>query len=156
MPLDLAGDEVEAIEAAAGTGFATGGFALGGDSSMYAPGTQKSRVSGEVLRWHHETGTEAISAVQYMESLEREVALLRQQVRLAAGTTVVLSTLLGSDRPTCQTGLVDSFTPRQVRCYAGVCKVEVVSIVPVSGLRVCARWMHGSLAATKATTCWST
>lgn len=46
---------------------------------LYAPGTQKTHVSGEVLRWHHETGAEAIPAAQYIENLEREIVVLKQQ-----------------------------------------------------------------------------
>ncbi|GBF88655.1 hypothetical protein Rsub_01554 [Raphidocelis subcapitata] len=43
----------------------------------YAPGVQKSRVQGEVLRWHKEQGLESMSAVEYIERLEGEVARLR-------------------------------------------------------------------------------
>lgn len=51
------------------------------DDPAYAPGTQKVRVEGEVLRWHHEHGKEAIPALAYIEQLEAEIAELRQQVR---------------------------------------------------------------------------
>ncbi len=47
----------------------------------YAPGSQKSRVSGEVLRWHHENGTESVPASEYIEKLESEIRILKQQVR---------------------------------------------------------------------------
>lgn len=43
---------------------------------------QKVKVEGEVLRWHHENGKEIVPALQYIEQLERELADLRQQVRL--------------------------------------------------------------------------
>lgn len=46
----------------------------------YAPGSQKSRVSGEVLRWHHENGTESVPASEYIEKLESEIRILKQQV----------------------------------------------------------------------------
>ena len=47
--------------------------------NKYALGTQK-KVSGEVLRWHHERGTEAIPAAEYIERLENENRILKQQV----------------------------------------------------------------------------
>ncbi|DBB05001.1 hypothetical protein WJX82_010799 [Trebouxia sp. C0006] len=46
----------------------------------YAPGSQKTRVSGEVLRWHHENGTESVPASEYIEKLESENRILKQQV----------------------------------------------------------------------------
>ena len=49
---------------------------LDGDDA-YAPGVQKSRVKGEVLRWHKERGVEALPAAEYIERLEAEVARLR-------------------------------------------------------------------------------
>jgi hypothetical protein len=48
----------------------------------YAPGTQKTRVSGDVLRWSEENGVEPVDAVSYMESLEGEVAALKEKVRV--------------------------------------------------------------------------
>jgi hypothetical protein len=48
----------------------------------YAPGTQKTRVSGEVLRWSEQNGVEPMDAVSYMESLEGEVAALKEKVRV--------------------------------------------------------------------------
>ena len=46
----------------------------------YAPGSQKTRVSGEVLRWHHENGSESVPASEYIEKLESENRILKQQV----------------------------------------------------------------------------
>jgi hypothetical protein len=46
----------------------------------YAPGSQKRGVEGEVLRWHHDNGKEVVPALQYIEQLEKELAVLRQQV----------------------------------------------------------------------------
>lgn len=80
------------------------------EDPSYAPGTQKTRVAGEVLRWHHETGAEAIPAVQYMESLEQEVRMLRQQVRPSSLTLILRLTclvphagspLIGEQPPSC-------------------------------------------------------
>ncbi|XP_024388591.1 uncharacterized protein [Physcomitrium patens] len=51
--------------------------------SRYAPGTQKSTVSGEVLRWHKdEERPESVDAVEYIELLENEVEQLRKQLEL--------------------------------------------------------------------------
>lgn len=46
----------------------------------YAPGTQKSRVVGDVLKWHHDNGMEAIPAAEYIEQLENQISILKQQV----------------------------------------------------------------------------
>lgn len=43
----------------------------------YAPGTQKLRVSGSVLRWHEENGVEEMEAGEYMVLLEEENTRLR-------------------------------------------------------------------------------
>ncbi|PRW45716.1 seed maturation [Chlorella sorokiniana] len=53
------------------------------DAAAYAPGSQKMRVEGEVLRWHHENGKEVVPALQYIEQLEAELADLRQQMEAA-------------------------------------------------------------------------
>jgi hypothetical protein len=50
------------------------------DDAAYAPGVQKSKVSGSVFRWHQESGLQAVPAVEYIESLEEEIALLKKQV----------------------------------------------------------------------------
>ena len=50
------------------------------DDERYAPGVQKSKVQGEVLRWHNEHGLERIEATAYMEQLEQQVAALKRQV----------------------------------------------------------------------------
>lgn len=56
------------------------------DDEEYAPGVQKTRVKGEVLRWHYKNGLEELPAVEYIDMLEAEVASLRQQLAtLAAG-----------------------------------------------------------------------
>lgn len=46
----------------------------------FAEGSQKTKVSGEVLRWHHEHGTTSMPATEYISLLENEVASLRKQV----------------------------------------------------------------------------
>lgn len=50
--------------------------------SRYAPGTQKTRVSGEVVRWRDSEGPERVDAVEYIELLEAEVEELRKQLEL--------------------------------------------------------------------------
>ncbi|KAK9787264.1 hypothetical protein WJX73_002695 [Symbiochloris irregularis] len=50
------------------------------EEQNYAAGSQKHRVVGDVVRWRHDTGAETMSAAQYIESLESEVQVLRQQV----------------------------------------------------------------------------
>lgn len=57
-----------------------GSGSLHGDE--YAPGTQTSRVQGEVLRWHLTSGAESIPAVQYIEALETEIATLKRQLSM--------------------------------------------------------------------------
>lgn len=52
----------------------------GSAAALYAPGSQKVQIEGEVLRWHHENGKEVVPALQYIEQLESELATLRQQV----------------------------------------------------------------------------
>ena len=52
--------------------------------NQYAPGIQ-AKVTGEVLRWHHEHGVQAIPAKEYIEKLERENQILKQQVRSGPG-----------------------------------------------------------------------
>ena len=50
--------------------------------NKYALGSQKKNVTGEVLRWHHERGTVSVSAADYIERLENENRILKQQVCL--------------------------------------------------------------------------
>jgi hypothetical protein len=51
--------------------------------SRYAPGTQKSAVSGEVVRWRKdEERPERVDAVEYIELLEAEVEELKKQLEL--------------------------------------------------------------------------
>lgn len=45
----------------------------------YAPGVQK-KVSGEVIRWHNESGPEPMDASQYIELLENEIIELQDQL----------------------------------------------------------------------------
>lgn len=51
---------------------------------LWAPGSQLTRVSGDVLRWHMEHGTQTVPAAQYIEDLEAEIRSLKQQVGLPA------------------------------------------------------------------------
>lgn len=48
--------------------------------TQYALGTQKKDVQGEVLKWHHELGTVSVPAAEYIERLENENRILKQQV----------------------------------------------------------------------------
>lgn len=54
--------------------------------AAYAPGSQKLRVEGEVLRWHHDNGAERIPALAYIEGLEAEL----EELRRARGAACVL------------------------------------------------------------------
>eukprot|EP00850_Spirogloea_muscicola_P001591 SM000006S19356 [mRNA] locus=s6:376166:378294:+ [translate_table: standard] len=46
----------------------------------FEPGSQKTRVHGEVLRWHKVDGPQAVEAIDYIERLEEEVEELARQV----------------------------------------------------------------------------
>lgn len=46
----------------------------------FAEGSQKTKVQGEVLRWHNEHGATSMPAAEYITMLENEVAALRKQV----------------------------------------------------------------------------
>ena len=46
----------------------------------FAPGIQ-TKVTGEVLRWHNVNGLQSIPAKEYIEKLERENHILKQQVK---------------------------------------------------------------------------
>ncbi len=46
----------------------------------FAEGSQKTKVQGEVLRWHNEHGATSVPAAEYITMLENEVAALRKQV----------------------------------------------------------------------------
>ncbi|PRQ24263.1 hypothetical protein RchiOBHm_Chr6g0270451 [Rosa chinensis] len=50
------------------------------DAPEYAPGTQKSNVSGEVIRWNNVSGPEKIDAKKYIELLEAEIEELNNEV----------------------------------------------------------------------------
>ena len=45
----------------------------------YAPGVQK-KISGEVIRWHNENGSESMDASVYVELLENEITQLQEQL----------------------------------------------------------------------------
>lgn len=54
--------------------------AIGAEDCAFAPGTQKLRVEGEVLRWHLASDSaETISALDYIHMLERENEQLKRQ-----------------------------------------------------------------------------
>lgn len=53
---------------------------VGQDVGVYAAGTQKVGIQGDVLRWHFEHGVQQIPASDYIEQLEREVAALRKEL----------------------------------------------------------------------------
>lgn len=48
-------------------------------STSHAPGTQKN-VSGNVILWNNVQGPQPVPAARYIESLEEELLLLRQQL----------------------------------------------------------------------------
>lgn len=48
--------------------------------SKYAPGIQ-TKVTGKVLKWHREHGLQSFPAKEYIEKLERENQILKQQVK---------------------------------------------------------------------------
>ncbi|PRQ27332.1 hypothetical protein RchiOBHm_Chr6g0304221 [Rosa chinensis] len=50
------------------------------DAPEYAPGTQKTNVSGEVIRWNNVSGPEKIDAKKYIELLEAEIEELNNEV----------------------------------------------------------------------------
>ncbi|KAM5565281.1 hypothetical protein ABKV19_019352 [Rosa sericea] len=50
------------------------------DAPDYAPGTQKTNVSGEVIRWNNVSGPEKIDAKKYIELLEAEIEELNNEV----------------------------------------------------------------------------
>jgi len=50
------------------------------EGEEYAPGSQKQGVEGQVIRWNHEKGAESISAEAYIDLLEEELELLREQI----------------------------------------------------------------------------
>jgi hypothetical protein len=52
-------------------------------NSLLAAGSQKLRVEGEVLKWHHEDGVQQVPALQYIEQLEEELQVLQRQLAAA-------------------------------------------------------------------------
>ncbi|PSC73550.1 seed maturation [Micractinium conductrix] len=89
------GGEPVAVPAAAAAAVGSGSL----DDAAYAPGTQKVRVEGEVLRWHHENGKEVVPALMYIEQLERELADLRQQIEDHQAAERVASAASGGAAP---------------------------------------------------------
>ena len=56
--------------------------------SVYAPGTQKTNVDGEVLRWNlQDEAVESIDAKEYIASLENEVVKLRKEMMVHASSS---------------------------------------------------------------------
>jgi len=53
---------------------------IGEDAGVFAAGTQKVGIQGDVLRWHFEHGVQQIPASEYIDQLEQEVAALRRQI----------------------------------------------------------------------------
>jgi hypothetical protein len=43
-------------------------------------GSNTSNVNGEVVRWNHDRGVDTLDAKTYIEMLEREVEILRQEL----------------------------------------------------------------------------
>ena len=67
-------------------------------SPVYADGVQVNHVTGEVIRWRKDTEVaERFDAQNYIRSCEREIATLRDQVKLPSGSKlqVVRLTLIG-------------------------------------------------------------
>ena len=60
--------------------------------SKYAPGIQ-TKVTGEVLKWHREHGLQSFPAKEYIEKLERENQILKQQVKDVTGCVCTTCTL---------------------------------------------------------------
>lgn len=52
-------------------------------SSLLAAGSQKLRVQGEILKWHHEDGVQQVPAIEYIEQLEEELQVLQRQLAAA-------------------------------------------------------------------------
>ena len=51
------------------------------EPAPFAPGTQKRKIEGDVLRWHLASDSaESIPALEYIHMLERENAELKKQV----------------------------------------------------------------------------
>ena len=53
---------------------------IGEDAGVFAAGTQKVGIQGDVLRWHYEHGVQQIPASEYIDQLEQEVAALRLEI----------------------------------------------------------------------------
>lgn len=47
-----------------------------------AAGSQKLRIQGQVLKWHHEDGVQEIPALEYIEQLEAELAGLKAELHV--------------------------------------------------------------------------
>ncbi|GMH33265.1 hypothetical protein BSKO_01099 [Bryopsis sp. KO-2023] len=62
--------------------------------SNYISTAQTTRVQGEVVRWHNDLGAESMSAVQYIEQLESELNLLRNQLEQKTASSCQYNNLL--------------------------------------------------------------
>lgn len=60
--------------------------------SKFAPGIQ-TKVTGEVLKWHCEHGLQSFPAKEYIEKLERDNQILKQQVKDVPGRVCTTCTL---------------------------------------------------------------
>lgn len=49
-------------------------------TESFVQGSNTSDVSGQVVRWSHDNGVAKLDASQYIEMLEREVEILRQEL----------------------------------------------------------------------------
>ena len=52
----------------------------GQDAGVLAAGTQKIGVQGDILRWHYEHGVQQVTAEEYIQQLEEEIAALRKEL----------------------------------------------------------------------------
>jgi Protein of unknown function (DUF760) len=52
-------------------------------NSLLAAGSQKLKVEGQVLKWHHEDGVQQVPALEYIEQLEEELQVLQRQLAAA-------------------------------------------------------------------------
>lgn len=71
----------DALSALADSQEAAPAMAVGAEEAVFAAGTQKLRVEGQVLRWHlANDSAESIPALDYIHMLERENSELKRQV----------------------------------------------------------------------------
>ncbi|GIL49247.1 hypothetical protein Vafri_5329 [Volvox africanus] len=87
-------------------------FLYDGEGSPYAPGVQKKDVEGEVLRWHLARGeVERLAVADYIELLEREVAVLRAKVSRSAASAPESWPPSASPEPLASAGAVEVLGP---------------------------------------------